>query len=164
MKVYWGSGGIAPRILDLGTRWTWVVSLTPRPLYPQGKSPWYPLDGRRGGPQSRSGLGGVEKNSQPLSGLEPPIMQPVAQRYTTELSRLLLAHSWRLYECVSRSSQAESITKYMLTTINTRWEATQCVMAAKLTRLTQKIEIPFEVLAPGGQSGNFCIHPRVSYH
>jgi hypothetical protein len=21
MKVYWGSGGIAPRILDLGTRW-----------------------------------------------------------------------------------------------------------------------------------------------
>jgi hypothetical protein len=21
MKAYWGSGGIAPRILDLGTRW-----------------------------------------------------------------------------------------------------------------------------------------------
>jgi len=21
MKMYWGSGGIAPRILDLGTRW-----------------------------------------------------------------------------------------------------------------------------------------------
>jgi len=21
-----------------------VVSFTPRPLYPQGKSPWYPLD------------------------------------------------------------------------------------------------------------------------
>jgi hypothetical protein len=29
-----------------------------------------------------------EKNSQPLPGLEPPIIQPVAQRYTTELSRL----------------------------------------------------------------------------
>jgi hypothetical protein len=25
------------------------------------------------------------KNSQPLPGLEPPIIQPVAQRYTTEL-------------------------------------------------------------------------------
>jgi hypothetical protein len=37
---------------------------------------------RLGGPQSRSGRGGEEKNSQPLSGLEPPIMQPVAQRYT----------------------------------------------------------------------------------
>jgi hypothetical protein len=23
-----------------------VVSFTPRPLYPQGKSPWYPLDRR----------------------------------------------------------------------------------------------------------------------
>jgi hypothetical protein len=26
------------------------------------------------------------KNSQPLPGLEPSIIQPVAQRYTTELS------------------------------------------------------------------------------
>jgi hypothetical protein len=31
--------------------------------------------------------GGEEKNSQPLSGLEPPIIKPVAQRYTTEISR-----------------------------------------------------------------------------
>jgi hypothetical protein len=43
MKTYWRSGGIAPRILDLGTRWRWVVSFTPRLLYPQGKSPWFPL-------------------------------------------------------------------------------------------------------------------------
>jgi len=28
MKTYSGSGGIAPRILDLGTRWRWVVSFT----------------------------------------------------------------------------------------------------------------------------------------
>jgi hypothetical protein len=41
---------------------------------------------RLGGPQSRSERGGEEKNSQPLPGLEPPI-QPVVQRYTTELSR-----------------------------------------------------------------------------
>jgi hypothetical protein len=58
-----------------------------RPLYPQGKSPWYPLDRRLSGPQGRSGRG-EEKNSQ--SGLEPPIFQPVAQRYTTELSRLII--------------------------------------------------------------------------
>jgi hypothetical protein len=44
-----------------------------RPLYPQGKSPWYQLDRRLGGPQSRSGRGGEEKNSQPLPGLEPTI-------------------------------------------------------------------------------------------
>jgi hypothetical protein len=30
-----------------GTRWRWVVSFTPWRLYPQGKSPWYPLDRRR---------------------------------------------------------------------------------------------------------------------
>jgi hypothetical protein len=48
-----------------------VVSFTPRPFYPQGKSPWYPLDRRLGGPQSRSGHGGEEKNSQPPSGIEP---------------------------------------------------------------------------------------------
>jgi hypothetical protein len=85
-----GSGGIAPRILDFGNRWRWVVSFTPWPLYPQGKSPWYPLDRRLGGTQSRSGRGGEEKNSQPLPGLEPPIIQPVAQRCTTELTRLPL--------------------------------------------------------------------------
>jgi hypothetical protein len=84
-----GIGGIAPLILDLGTRWRWVVSLTPRPLYPQRESPWYPLDRRLGGPQSLSGRGGGEKNSQPLPGLDPPIIQPVAQRYTTELMRLI---------------------------------------------------------------------------
>jgi hypothetical protein len=47
-----------------------MVSFTPRPLYPQGKSPWYPLDRRLGGPQSRSGRGGEEKNSQPPPGIE----------------------------------------------------------------------------------------------
>jgi hypothetical protein len=71
MKAYSASGGIAPRILNLGTRWRWVVSFTPQPLYPQGKSPWYPLDKRLGGPQSRSGRGGEGKNSRPPSGIEP---------------------------------------------------------------------------------------------
>jgi hypothetical protein len=44
----------------------------PLPFYPQGNKPWYPMDKRLGGPQIRSGHSGVEKNSQPLSGLEPP--------------------------------------------------------------------------------------------
>jgi hypothetical protein len=80
MKAYWETGGIAPHILELGTRWRWVVNFTPRPLYLQGKSPWYPLDRRLGGPQSRSGRGGEAKNSQPLPGLESSIIQPAAQR------------------------------------------------------------------------------------
>jgi hypothetical protein len=60
MKAYWGSGGIAPRILDLGTRWRWVVSLTPRPHYPQGKSPWYPLDRRLGGRENFPAPPGID--------------------------------------------------------------------------------------------------------
>jgi hypothetical protein len=71
-----GSGRIAPRIIDLGTRLRWVVSFTIRPLYPQGKTPWYPLDRRLGGHQSRSGRGGEERNSQLLPVLEPPIIRP----------------------------------------------------------------------------------------
>jgi hypothetical protein len=49
----------APRVLgewryisthfDLDTRWTWVVSFTIRPLYLQGKSPWYALHRTLGG-------------------------------------------------------------------------------------------------------------------
>jgi hypothetical protein len=39
-------------------------------FHPQGKSTWYPLDRRLGGPQSRSGSGGEEKNSQPAPYLE----------------------------------------------------------------------------------------------
>jgi hypothetical protein len=55
-----------------------------------GKSPWYPLDRRLGWPQSRSGRGDEEKNSQTQPGHEPLIVQPVAQCCTTELSRLLV--------------------------------------------------------------------------
>jgi hypothetical protein len=62
-----------------------VVSFTTLSFYPQEKNIWYPFDRRRGGTQNRSGHGGEEKNSQPLLGLEPPIIQPVAQRYTTEI-------------------------------------------------------------------------------
>jgi hypothetical protein len=39
------------------------------------------------------------------------------------------------------------IMKYTFTTINTRWEATQRFMAAKLTRLTYKIAIQLHLLA-----------------
>jgi hypothetical protein len=40
--------------------------------FTQGKRPWYPLDRRLGGPQSRPESGGKEKNSQPQPELEPP--------------------------------------------------------------------------------------------
>jgi hypothetical protein len=72
-----GGGGIAPRILDLGTRRRWVASFAPRPLYPR-----YPLDRRLGGPQSRSG-GCVVEIPSPCrdSNLRTPTVQ-VSSRYT----------------------------------------------------------------------------------
>jgi len=60
----------------------------PWPLYSHGKSPWHPLDRRLGGPQTQSRSSGEKKNSQPLLGLESPIIQPVGQSYTTELPQL----------------------------------------------------------------------------
>jgi hypothetical protein len=90
MKEYWGSGGIATRIfftsaLD-GGEWS---DSRPRRFTPHEKSPWYPLDSGLGESQSRSGQGGgEEENSQSLPRPEPPIIQPVAQSYTTELCRL----------------------------------------------------------------------------
>jgi hypothetical protein len=66
-----------------------AVSFALRPLYPQEKSPWYPLDRKLVWPQNRFERGGEEDNSHPLLGLEPPIIQPVAQRCIIELSRLL---------------------------------------------------------------------------
>jgi hypothetical protein len=44
-------------IFYFDTRWSRVVSVTPRSLYP-----WYPLDRRLVGPQSRPGRCGEEKN------------------------------------------------------------------------------------------------------
>jgi hypothetical protein len=79
MEAYWGSGGKAPRILDLCTRQRCGANFTATPLYPKRKSHWYPLKGRRGG---RAGMDSVVKKKI-LPGLEPPIIQPVTQRYST---------------------------------------------------------------------------------
>jgi hypothetical protein len=63
---------------------------------PSGNLSLTPLDRRLGGTQSRSRRGGEEKNSQPLPGLEPPIIQTVTQHYTIELSRLPLGVDERI--------------------------------------------------------------------
>jgi hypothetical protein len=38
MKTY-GNGCIDPHFLDLGTSWRWVISFTPRTLYPRERAP-----------------------------------------------------------------------------------------------------------------------------
>jgi hypothetical protein len=73
MKTYGGSGGVTVSVLNSGTGWMLVVRFTPRPIYPNGKSPWYPLNRRLCGPQSRSEGGGEEKGIPLLylPGIEP---------------------------------------------------------------------------------------------
>jgi hypothetical protein len=57
----------------------------------QSKSPWYTLDRRLGGPQSRSGRGGEEKNSQFLPELEPPIIKTIPSTYfPNHISQIIL--------------------------------------------------------------------------
>jgi hypothetical protein len=74
-------------IIDLGTRWRWVVCFAPQLLYLRRKSPRYPLRRRLGGPQSWSGHLG-EKILAP-AGNRNPAVQPVA--IPTERSRLSVA-------------------------------------------------------------------------
>jgi hypothetical protein len=57
--------------------------------------------------------------------------------YETNVNHLTMTFSVICYKGVSKSFRTESVMKYMLTTINTHWEATQRVMVAKLPRLTQ---------------------------
>jgi hypothetical protein len=68
MKACGGVDMYRSRILALGTSWRWVVSFTPRPLYPRGER-------RLGGPQNRSGRRGEEK-----------ILDPTGTRIPTPLS------------------------------------------------------------------------------
>jgi hypothetical protein len=65
-----------------------VVSFTALSLYPQGKSPWYSLDRRLGGPQNLSGCGGEEKNSQPPQGIKHQNPDPPAHSLVTILTEL----------------------------------------------------------------------------
>jgi hypothetical protein len=69
-----------------------MVSFTPRPLYPQGKSCWYPLDRRLGGPQSRFDAVMEREIPNPCRESNPPTIYPVVQRYTSELFQLSMSH------------------------------------------------------------------------
>jgi len=60
---------------------------------------------------------------------------------------------FRRYEGGSKSFQTESATEYMLISGTAHWKATQRVMVAKLTTLTQKIVIQMHLVA---QSCTIC--------
>jgi hypothetical protein len=71
MKAYGRSGGRAPLIFNLATKWKPVVNIRPR-----GRT-GYPLHRRLGGPQGRCGRYGVEKNLLSLSKFEIQNVHPL---------------------------------------------------------------------------------------
>jgi hypothetical protein len=85
----WGSGCIDPYFFDFGTSWSWVVSFTPLPFYPRGKSPRYPLDRRLAAPQSPSGRCGKDKILDPTGTRTPSPRSSTLQPFAipTELSQ-----------------------------------------------------------------------------
>jgi hypothetical protein len=56
MKMY------APRTINIGTEWRYVVRFMPRPLYPHINSSRYSLDRRLGEPQNWSGRCGEKRH------------------------------------------------------------------------------------------------------
>jgi hypothetical protein len=74
MKAYRGRRSIAPLVLNVCIRLRWVGIFALWLLYPQGRT-WYLLNRRLGGPQCQSGYFRDEKNSLPLLGFEPQIVQ-----------------------------------------------------------------------------------------
>jgi hypothetical protein len=61
-------------ILDLGTRWRWVVSFKPRSPYPLGRRPRNPMYKWLGRPQSPSGRCGEQKNLAPVGNRIPAFL------------------------------------------------------------------------------------------
>jgi hypothetical protein len=93
--------GRALSFLDLGTRRGWVISTTPRPLYP-GKTR-YPLYRRLGGPQGRSGR--VLKNLAPTG-----IRSPDRSARSQSLYRLSYpAHHQEVPSCIYSNWYTQSV-------------------------------------------------------
>jgi hypothetical protein len=76
-----GEWSYSSTILDLGSRWRWVVSFTPRPIYLRGNSFQYSLNRRILGP--RSAMDAVEKiKSLAPVGNRTLAVQPIVRRCT----------------------------------------------------------------------------------
>jgi hypothetical protein len=138
-----------------------VVSFTLLLFYPGRNLPRYSLDRRWGGPQSRPGRGGLpcgESNTGRPARSSVTILTELFRPHSKSSTciyriRFLLfwfphwASCWFIADVtkishyirgLSKIFRTESITKCTLPFGITRWESTQRLMTAKLTRLTHK--------------------------
>jgi hypothetical protein len=110
MKIL-GEVELQLHLLYLGTKWTGVVTFTPRLLQGRGKSPCYLLDRKQGGPHCRSGRCGEEiycfyQESNPdLPARSPSLYRLVCKdKFITLLRRLKKVYVSRVFlanPCVS---------------------------------------------------------------
>jgi hypothetical protein len=83
MKTYWGSGGIAPRLLDLDTRCRWLARFTSRATLPPGKEPPVPVGYEAGwAPEPVWTRHRREKFPAPVGNRTPIIISSRASHYT----------------------------------------------------------------------------------
>jgi len=96
----YGSGGIGPLILNLGSRWRWLVSSMPWPRYPHQ----YPWNWRLGGSQSWSGWFIEEKSQLLLAGIEPRFLSPVCNPITILSPFYGQSNTWWTLQIMKSSS------------------------------------------------------------
>jgi hypothetical protein len=130
MKTYWGMEVQLHAFFDLGSRWRWVVSFTPRPLCPQEKNLRYPSERSLDGPQSRSGDGGEEKNLHPLHGTRTP--DYLARRPAIPAPTMEQGPSWK----------ADSNSAFM------DWKVDYCIQKAPLLVSTLSQMNPVHITQP----------------
>jgi hypothetical protein len=104
--IYEGAGGEEVQLLlihDLGTKWGWVVGLTPRPRFNPGKGPPIPIGQEAGwAPETVCTRRLEEKILSPLQGIEPRSPGRPVRSQTLYSLRYPGAHSVRWYEkCLS---------------------------------------------------------------
>jgi hypothetical protein len=89
--MFWGSGGIAPRILNLGTRWTWSASCPGR-FTPRERTPSAHWIGGGVGPNAGLDAVAKRKNPNPYRESNPACSACNLVTTLTELPRLLYSH------------------------------------------------------------------------
>jgi hypothetical protein len=103
MNTYRWQRGKVSHILDLSSRYRWVVSFTLQLVYPQGLCPCYPLDRRLSGPQNLFNVTSKRKLIA-SSRNQTPVIQPVVSYF----NEWAIPALWYLYRCTQIHVETKS--------------------------------------------------------
>ena len=106
----WGKTVIAPLILNLNTRWRWVIGLIPRWYCTRGKSPWCWLART----EELSGRFGKMKNLAPVLVMEPELLNHLSCSPVTVVTVPTFPLPMHKWQCVSISMSVSFHQWYIL--------------------------------------------------